>query len=112
MNWAYIVTGLLTLAGCFMIACRVEKMVKGVTMPAIFVQHALVGCGLFGGFVLMFTDFSDWSPASIAAGIVAFFIISLRRWRGGAPEGTTKPSDLDGPALRHVSGGKRNADRR
>ncbi len=107
MNWAYTVTGLLALAGCFMIACRVEKMVKGVTLPSIFIQHAMVGLGLFGGFVLLFTDYHEWSPASIAGGIVAFFVFSLRRWQRGAPEGTTKPADLDGPSLRHIAGGKR-----
>lgn len=107
MNAAYIVTGLLTLAGCFMIACRVDKMMKGVTMPGVFIQHALVGLGLFGGFVLMFTEFSDWSPASIAAGIVSFFVFSLKRWRGGAPEGTTKPAELDEQSLRHVTGGRK-----
>lgn len=107
MNAAYIVTGMLTLIGCFMIACRVDKMVRGVTMPSVFVQHAAVGLGLFGGFILMFTEFSDWSPASIAAGVVAFFAFSLKRWRQGAPEGTTKPGELDSRMLHQVSGGKR-----
>lgn len=104
---AYFVTGVLTLAGCFMIACRVDKMVKGVTMPTVFAQHASIGIGLFGGFVLMFTEFADWSPASIAAGVVAFFAFSLKRWKAGAPDGTTKPMGLDEVSLRHISGGKK-----
>lgn len=107
----HIVATVLALVGCFMMLCRVDKMVKGTTKAAVFLQHALLALALFGSAVLNFTEFDDWSPASMAAGVVAFFLFSVNRWNYRAPDGTTKPAPLDESQLQHVAGG-RNADRR
>lgn len=103
----HIISMLLSLVACFMLLCRVDKMVKGVTKPSVFIQHAVLALSLFGSAVLNFTDFDDWSPAAMAAGIVAFFFFSINRWRHQAPEGTTKPAPLDDAQWLHVSGGRK-----
>lgn len=101
----HIVATALALVACFMLLCRVDKMVKGTTKYSVFLQHALLALSLFGSAVLNFTEFDDWSPASMAAGVVCFFFFSVNRWRKGAPDGTTKPMELDASHFRHVSGG-------
>ncbi len=107
----HIVATVLALVGCFMLMCRVDKMVKGTTKATVFVQHALLALSLFGSAVLNFTEFDDWSPASMAAGVVAFFFFSIGRWKYQAPAGTTKPAPLDEAQWQHVAGGT-HADRR
>ena len=94
MNDGQIVSALLSLIACFMIACRIDKMVRGVTLSAVFYQHAALAAGLFGSFLLTFTRHADWSTASVVAGVVVFLTLSVQRWRHGAPEGTTRPADL------------------
>jgi len=103
----HIVSMLLTLAGCFMLMCRVDKMVKGVTKWNVFFQHAILALSMFVSAVLNFTEFDDWSPAALAFGIVVFFSLSLNRWRHQAPQGTTKAADLDESNFVHVVGGSR-----
>lgn len=101
----HIVSTLLALVGCFLLACRVDKMVKGETKPSVFLQHALLALALFVSAVLNFTEFDDWSPAVMAAGVVAFFFFSVNRWRYRAPDGTTKPAPLDEAQWQQVVGG-------
>jgi hypothetical protein len=101
----HIVATALALVGCFMMLCRVDKMVKGITKASVFVQHAVLALSLFGSAVLNFTRFDDWSPAVMASGVVAFFLFSVSRWRDRAPDGTTKPAPLDDAHWRQVVGG-------
>lgn len=94
MNEGQIVSALLCLVACFMIACRIDKMVRGVTLAMVFYQHAALAAGLFGSFLLTFTRHAAWSTASVVAGVVVFLALSVQRWRHGAPEGTTRPGEL------------------
>jgi len=103
----HIVSMLLTLAGCFMLMCRVDKMVKGVTKWTVFFQHAILALSMFVSAVLNFTPYDDWSAASLAFGVVIFFSLSIQRWRYQAPTGTTKPADLDESSYVHIVGGSR-----
>jgi hypothetical protein len=102
----HIASLLLSLVACFMLLCRVDKMVKGITQTSVFIQHAILALAMFCSAVLTFTEFHDWSPAIMAAGIVSFFFLSVHRWRYQAPDGTTKPAPLDESNMRHVAGGK------
>ena len=88
MNWMIAVSLGLTLSTCFVVACRIDKMLKGTTRPVIFYQHALLALGFFGSFVLGFTQWADLSEASSAAGVLLFFLLSANRWRHKAPEDT------------------------
>lgn len=92
--WMKLLSMGLTLAACWVLACRIDKMLKGTTQPGIFVQHFLMAIGLFGSFLLVFTEWADLAPASMAAGVLAFFAFSASRWRRGAPV-DTRSGDLD-----------------
>lgn len=107
------VAGALSLVGCFVLLCRVDKMLKGVTKPIVFAQHAVLAVGLFGGFLLNVTGEGAWAAASIAAGVLSFFLMSMGRWRHAAPEGTAKPGDLgpyeiDSRHFRYINGGRQD----
>lgn len=97
---------IVSLVACYLVLCRIDKMERGKTRGAIFLQHALLGAGLFGSVLLDFTRWNDLSGASASAGVLAFLIFSFRRWRHGAPEDTSSPMPLDEASLRRVSGGK------
>jgi hypothetical protein len=101
-----IVYGAITLALCYVLACRIDKMVRGETRPGVFWQHAILGVSLMGSWLLSFTSYADWSGPTLAGGVFAFFMFSTRRWRGKAPVGTNL-AELPPEALRHVAGGKR-----
>lgn len=88
MNWMIAVSAGLTLSACFIVACRIDKMLKGITRPVIFYQHALLALGFFVSFVLGFTRYADLAEAASAAGVVAFFLLSANRWKNKAPEDT------------------------
>lgn len=85
---------MIVLAACFVVACRVDKMLRGVTKPGVFIQHAALGLGLFGGGLLSFTRWADLAIGAAALGVLVFFVISRQRWKHGAPEGTSKPMEL------------------
>ena len=93
---AQFVSAILTLVACFVLLCRVDKMTRGITKPVVFFQHALLAMGMFGSVLIRFTAYAEWADASMAAGLLAFLLSSLDRWRVSAPEGTTKPMPLDG----------------
>lgn len=95
----FIVSQALTVIACGIIACRADKMLKGTTDGAVFVQHAGLGVALFASFVIQFTQHRAWAGALIAGGVVFFFAMSRKRWQQSAPEGTTKPGDLGPPEM-------------
>ncbi len=103
----HIMSTLFALLGCIMLACRVDKMEKGVTQVSVFIQHAGLALSMFTSAILNFTPYDDWSGAAMAAGIVLFFAFSVHRWRHQAPVGTTKPGELDERSYVHIVGGKR-----
>ncbi len=103
----HLVHVLLALAGMFIILCRLNAM-SAATKGVVRLQHGLLFAGLLWSLVVPW----DVAAAPVCAGVLVFLALSADRWRHGAPDGTTKPAELDGPALRHVSGGKRDADRR
>lgn len=102
---AQFVSGCLMLAACVLLACRIDKMSKGITKTSVFWQHFLLGISLFVAWVIGFTQWYEWAPAVMSGGVLQFFLFSIDRWRRGAPEGTTKPIPLD--QLHHISGGKK-----
>lgn len=102
LDISHVVHVVLALVGMFVIVCRLNAM-SHATHLVVRAQHALLFAGLLWSMVVD----RDAAAAPICAAVVGFLLLSAKRWRDGAPEGTTKPADLDGPALRHVSGGKR-----
>ncbi len=103
---ALIVSDGLLLAGIFMLACRIEKMMRGVTELRVFVQHFALACSLGAALLLSFGDHSDWGPACVAGGVVFFFLMSLKRWRQAPPQGTKRARPVADHELRHVAGGR------
>jgi hypothetical protein len=101
-----LVFGLIAFGLCIIIACRIDKMLKGVTMPSIFWQHAILGICAFAGLVAGFTEYQEWSGAILALGVFQFFLFSLKRWRKHAPGDTIRPlEEIPHEQLRHVVGG-------
>lgn len=103
---ALIVSDGLLLAGIFMLACRIEKMMRGVTELRVFVQHFALACSLGAALLLSFGELSDWGPACVAGGVVFFFAMSLKRWRQAPPNGTKRARPVADHELRHVAGGR------
>jgi hypothetical protein len=96
----------LALGACYVIACRIDKMLKGVTQPVVFWQHALLAVAVFGSLLLSFTAWAEWTASALCAGVLAFFVLSLPRWRDSAPAGTEKKlTEIPAEQLRHVVGG-------
>lgn len=102
---ALIVSDGLLVAGIVMLACRIEKMMRGVTELRVFVQHFALACSLGAAFLLSFGEHSEWGSASVAGGIVFFFMLSLKRWRQAPPQGTKRVRPVADHELRHVTGG-------
>lgn len=98
----------LLVAGCVVLACRIDKMMRGVTSLRVFLQHAALAMGMFGAFLLSFTTFSAWGPVSVAAGVLVFLLLSLSRWRYAPPAGTNRAHPVRARDLRHVAGGSRS----
>lgn len=85
-----IVADLLCLACAITLSRRVSKMQRGVTSLKVFFQHAIVALGLFGGLLLSFTEYSEWTAAAVAGGTFGFFLLSMQRWKTQAPQGTIR----------------------
>jgi len=107
-NLPAVIAGALGVVVCFMLGCRIAKMMRGVTALGVFLQHAFLAIGVFGAVLLLFSGRSEWSPASAIAGVLIFLLLSLRRWRYAPPAGTVRAKPLDLSQLRHVHGGKRS----
>jgi hypothetical protein len=102
------VFGLLAIGLCIIIACRIDKMLKGVTLPGVFWQHAILGVCAFAGLVLGFTQYQEWAAVVFAAGVFQFFLFSLKRWRKRAPDDTMRPlEEIPLDQLKHVAGGRK-----
>jgi thiosulfate reductase cytochrome b subunit len=101
-----IVYGVLSLLLCYVLACRIDKMVKGVTKPIVFWQHALLGVAVLAAWLVQFTRFHEWADCILAAGLLSFFLLSLDRWKTSPPKGT-ELQEVPREMLQHVSGGKR-----
>lgn len=91
----------LALAGMVAIACRLHRMSRG-TQLAVRAQHALLFAGLLWSIVVP----TRFAVLPVLAGVVAFLMLSAKRWKRGAPEDTTRPADLEPRVLRHVAGGR------
>lgn len=107
-NLPMVAADAMLVVGCIMIACRIEKMMRGVTAVRVFLQHAALALGMFNAFLLSFTKFAAWGTASVAAGVLVFFLLSLSRWRYAPPSGTERPRPLSPKHMRHVHGGNRS----
>ena len=107
----HILSAAMAWAGCYLVLCRIDKMLKGVTRAAVFVQHAVLGACLFvAGGLELWPEAHGFSTGVAAFGVLMFFLMSSSRWRGGAPDGTAKravepPSTLAEDQLRGVVGG-------
>ena len=89
-------TAIFLLAGLWSVLCRINQMRAGVTMPAVFLQHAMLGMGLFAA--LLFPP--PWAKTILAVSIAAYLIAGASRWRYAAPRGTeTQPGALGPPEL-------------
>lgn len=97
-----VVATVLGIVGCGMLLCRVDKMLLGHTRLEVFLQHAALAVALFASIILQFTEFEDWAPAAMYAGVVAFLLFGTGRWRHGPPPGTTRPNE--GPELGGAAG--------
>ena len=86
--------GLLIAALCVVLACRIEKMVHGVTQPSVFMQHFVLAVAAFASWVVGFTSLEQWNTSILSGGVLAFFLFSRKRWRFSAPDDTTKPGEL------------------
>jgi len=95
----------ITVGAVYLVLCRIDKMLKGHTKPIVFIQHAVLGMGLFGSLLLIFSPWPIASVASSSAGIISFFLLSAKRWRYCAPEGTTRPQELDFSTFYNIKGG-------
>lgn len=89
-----VLTAMLLLAALWSVLCRVNQMQKGVTDPAVFGAHLVIGLGLAGGLFLP-------GPAgkfAMALGVALYLLAGAWRWRYAAPAGTrldSAPGALD-----------------
>lgn len=74
------------------VICRINHMKSGRTKMLVFVQHFLLGIGMFGGLILQ----APYAKFSMACGVTIFLLLGAGRWRHGAPaDVTTRPASLD-----------------
>ena len=98
----------LAISVCFILGCRVAKMMRGVTALSVFLQHATLAVGMFGSVLLSFSGHTEWAAASGSAGALVFLLMSMRRWRFSPPAGTNRAHPVPPHQLRHVTGGTRS----
>jgi len=93
----------LSVAVFWAVLCRVNQMKLGITRPAVFLQHALLGMGAAGVILLP----APYDKVSILLGVLVFLAVGSVRWKDGAPPGINKPPGIDEVRLSHVAGGKK-----
>lgn len=84
------VYGMLALTLCYVLACRIDKMMRGVTKPVVFFQHAMLAACAMASWLMEFTSLQPWGEPVFAFGVLQFFFFSLSRWKTRAPDGTMK----------------------
>jgi hypothetical protein len=77
-------TALLLMAGLWSVLCRVNQMQRGVTDPAVFGSHLVIGLGLAGGLFLP----GEAGKFALALGVAVYLLAGAWRWRYAAPPGT------------------------
>ena len=90
-----VLTAMLLLVALWSVLCRVNQMQKGVTDPAVFCAHLVIGLGLAGGLFLP----GAAGKFAMALGVAVYLLAGAWRWRYAAPPGTrldSAPGDLDG----------------
>ena len=86
-------TALLLMAALWSVLCRVNQMQRGVTDPAVFGSHLVIGLGLAGGLFLP----GEPGKFALALGVAVYLLAGAWRWRYAAPPGTrldTEPAGL------------------
>ena len=91
----------LAISAMVSIVYRLKTMSKH-TQARVRWQHALLFSGLLWSVILP----TEYAVLPVLGGVVAFLLLSADRWRGGPPDGTTKPAPLDDADLHHVAGGR------
>lgn len=81
-----ILTGFMLTAAIWSVLCRIHKMDPGVTHPLVFLQHAVLGLGLFAALMAP----PPWGKAGLVMGVLLFLLASSKRWKLGAPAGTER----------------------
>lgn len=96
------------LAGWISVAvfCRFNKMGPNTSNVVASQYGALFTGAVFSTAFRFIPDLSDYSLTAMLLGVVAFFMLSAKRWSGKrAPPGTEKLRQVDDAQLKHVVGG-------
>lgn len=90
------------------VVCRFGKMGPH-TSNVVAIQYGALFTGSVCGFGFQFVpELREWAVTSLLAGVVIFLALSSKRWRKGAPEGTSKELfRLSDDQLKHVVGGRK-----
>ncbi len=89
-----VLTAMLLLAALWSVLCRVNQMQAGVTDPAVFGAHLIIGLGLAGGLFLP----GAAGKFAMSLGVALYLLAGAWRWRYAAPDGTrldSTPGALD-----------------
>jgi hypothetical protein len=100
---ANVVTGFILIASIWSVLCRINLMKHGKTKPGVFIQHAALAFGLACGLLLP----APYAKMAMGLGVLVFLLFGAERWKFGAPEGTSKPMNLEPLKFPHVFGGKK-----
>jgi hypothetical protein len=87
-----LLTAGLLVAALWSLLCRVNQMQRGVTDPAVFAAHLVIGVGLAGGLFLP----GSLGKLSMALGVALYLLAGAWRWRYAAPTGTRIDIEPDG----------------
>lgn len=99
-----VLTGWVTVS----VVCRFGKMSKDTSNVVAF-QYAALFAGSLCAFGFQFVpELHAYAVTAGLSGVVVFLALSSKRWRRGAPEGTSKELyRLSNDQLRHVVGGSK-----
>ena len=85
----------------FIVLRRVDTMEIGVTQIRVWVQFAILACGAFGSVYALVLS-PEWAAVPMMGAVLVFLMLGGQRWRGRAPDGVSKRSDID-DLLAHVA---------